>query len=39
MKEAFITQKLNAGTFHYNHWHKVDYANEMIHAATFTLGG
>ena len=38
MKEAFTKQKLNAGTFLHNQWLEVAYANEMIHATTFTLG-
>ena len=31
--EAFMKQKLNAGTFLRNQWRKVDYTNETIHAA------
>ena len=33
MKEAFIKQKLNAGTFLHNQWRKVGYTNETIHGA------
>ena len=33
MKEVFIKQKLNTGTFLRNQWCKVGYANEMIHDA------
>jgi hypothetical protein len=39
MKEAFIKRKLNAGIFVFNQWHEVDYANEVNHAGTFTVGG
>ena len=33
VKEAFVKQKLNAGTFLHNQWRKVGYVNETICAA------